>query len=112
MAWANTATPACCRICALVSEAVSAAKSASWMRLRDAVRFSDTAWRFEIVDSKRFWMAPNWLRSEDTEVRAASTRWMALLALATEVTATEASVMVSLAIEVTPKPMSAWLRLA
>ena len=33
------------------------------MRLREADRFSDTAWRLLIVESKRFWMAPSVLRS-------------------------------------------------
>ena len=77
------------------------------MRLREAVRFSETACRPEVVDSKRFWMAPSWLRSEDTAVREASARWIAVLALATEVTLTVASVVLSTAIEVPAKPISA-----
>jgi hypothetical protein len=45
----------------------------------------------EIVDSKRFWMAPKVLRSVLTEVSAASIREMVVLALATVVTEAEFS---------------------
>ena len=48
------AIPACCRICARVSAAVSLAKSVSWMRERDASTFSAVVRKFAIVDSKRF----------------------------------------------------------
>ena len=40
MAWATMAVPACCRICAVLRLAVSAAKSASTIRPRAAVVFS------------------------------------------------------------------------
>src|SRR5690606_16382551 len=80
------AVPACCRICARVSAAVSAAKSASWMRLRAAERFSTADCRFAIVDSNRFWIAPNWLRRLLTDRSAESTRVIVSLALATVVT--------------------------
>src|SRR5262245_30360326 len=50
------------------------------MRLREADRFSETAWRLLIVDWKRFWIAPSVLRSVLTEVSAASTLWIAELA--------------------------------
>src|SRR3990172_8141273 len=52
-ACASIAVPACCRICARVSEAVSAAKSASWMRLRELVRFSAVVCRLAIAELKR-----------------------------------------------------------
>ena len=74
-----------------VSAAVSAAKSASRIRLRDASRFSLTAVKFAIVDSKRFWMAPNVLRRPLTAVSAASTRVIAVFAFATVVTDAVAS---------------------
>src|SRR4030095_5476636 len=79
----RTATPACCRICAFVRFAVSAAKSASWMRLREASRFSTTVLRFAMVDSKRFWIAPRSLRTELTAVREASMRRIVSLAAST-----------------------------
>src|SRR5689334_24845995 len=56
------------------------------MRLREAVRFSLTACRLAIVDSKRFWIAPKVLRRLLTELSAASTRVIAVLAFATVVT--------------------------
>ena len=74
------AVPACCRIWARVSAAVSEAKSVSRMRLREAERFSDTVCRLLMVDSKRFWMAPNVPRSSLTDFRAASMLRMVLLA--------------------------------
>ena len=83
MAWARIATPACCRICARVRAAVSAAKSASWIRLLEAARFSDTAVRLAMVDSNRFWIAPKELRRLLTAVNAESTRWIVSLAAAT-----------------------------
>ena len=46
--------PACCSTCARVSEAVSEAKSASWMRERAADMLSEEVCRLEITDSKRF----------------------------------------------------------
>ena len=91
MACARIATPACCRIWAFVRFAVSDAKSASRIRLRDAWRFSLTAWRLAIVDSKRFWIAPRVLRKPLTVVSAASTRPMVVFAFATEVTEAEFS---------------------
>ena len=89
LAWARIAMPACCRICAFVNAAVSAAKSASRIRLREASRFSLTADKLAIVDSKRFWMAPSVLRKPLTVVSAASTRPIVVLASATVVTEAE-----------------------
>src|SRR4029078_11473160 len=70
LACATIAVPACCRIWARVRAAVSAAKSVSWIRLREAERFTETAWRLLIVESKRFWMVPSVRRSADTRARA------------------------------------------
>ena len=53
--------------------------------------------RLEIVDSKRFWIAPKVLRSELTAVRAASTREIAVLALFTVLTVTEFLILETLA---------------
>ena len=61
------------------------------MRLREAVRFSLTAVRFAIVDSKRFWIAPKLLRRLFTAVSAASTRPMVVFAFDTDVTDVEFS---------------------
>ena len=97
----STATPACCRICALVSAAVSAAKSASWIRPREAARFSLTVCRLMIVDSKRFWIAPRLPRRPLTAVSAESTRAMAKFALETVSTPTPASVVVAEAVSAT-----------
>ena len=72
-ACAIIAVPACCRICERASAAVSTAKSASWIRLREAVRFSLEVVRFSIVDEKRFWIAPSAARLELIAVSAAST---------------------------------------
>src|SRR6218665_749476 len=47
-AWATIAVPACCRICLRARFAVSAAKSASRMRERDADRFSEITCRLSI----------------------------------------------------------------
>src|SRR5690606_13817585 len=58
LACESIATPACCRTWARVIAAVSAAKSASMMRLRAAVWLSTATCRFEMTDSKRFWAAP------------------------------------------------------
>src|SRR5690606_10908051 len=54
----SIATPACWSTWARVIDAVSAAKSASMIRLRAAVWLSTATCRFEITDSKRFWAAP------------------------------------------------------
>ena len=72
MACATIAVPACCSTWARDRFAVSAAKSASWMRLREADRFSLVVCRFAIVDEKRFWIAPSDARLELTVVSAAS----------------------------------------
>ena len=72
MAWAIIAVPACCRTWARDRFAVSAAKSASWMRLREAERFSLPVCRFWIVDEKRFCTAPSVARLELTVCSAAS----------------------------------------
>ena len=59
----SPARPSPCRPAAgpgrATSVAVSAAKSASWIRLRDAERFSLAVCRFSIVDEKRFCTAPS-----------------------------------------------------
>lgn len=57
----------------MVRFAVSAAKSASRMRLLEAERFSDVVCRFEITDAKRFWVAPRLAREPLTFPSAAST---------------------------------------
>ena len=62
-AWASIETPDCCRICARVGAAVSIAKSASRIRLREADRFSATVCRLPTADSKRFWIAPSEARA-------------------------------------------------
>src|SRR4051812_26506334 len=72
-ACAIIAVPACWRICARARFAVSTAKSASWIRLRDAVRFSLDVVRFSIVEENRFWIAPSAARLELIAVSAAST---------------------------------------
>ena len=72
MAWANIATPACCSTCARVRRAVSCAKSVSWIREREAERFSVVLRRFEITESKRLLMAPMVAREEFTDVSALS----------------------------------------
>src|SRR5450830_664399 len=66
------AVPACCRIWPRVRLAVSEAKSASWIRLREADRFSEVACRFDTTALKRFWYAPSAAFDELTEDRAAS----------------------------------------
>ena len=71
-ACATIAVPACCRTWARDRAAVSAAKSASWMRLRDAERFSLAVCRFSIVDEKRFCTAPSAARDESIVCSAAS----------------------------------------
>ncbi len=73
LACASTEMPACCTIWLRDSWAVSAAKSASRMRLREADRFSLVVDRLLIVDSKRFWMAPRLARMDDTCSSATST---------------------------------------
>src|SRR6185369_2599972 len=71
------AVPACCRIWPRVRLAVSAAKSVSTIRLRDADRFSVVVLRFEIVDEKRDCRAPKAARCVLTADRAASAILMA-----------------------------------
>src|SRR6185312_14014416 len=73
LAWARTETPACCRMLALVMFAVSWAKSASRIWLRDEVRFCEMVCRFAIVDVKRFWIAPRLERTSLTVCKAEST---------------------------------------
>ena len=80
-ACASIAVPACCRIWVRVRFAVSAAKSASRMRLRDADRFSAVVCRLAIADSKRFWYEPSTPRVETTWASAASTTASAEVAL-------------------------------
>src|SRR5690606_41077241 len=71
-ACASIATPACCSTWARVSAAVSAAKSASRIRDREADMFSTDVDRFATTDSKRFWIAPRSAREPLTSVRALS----------------------------------------
>src|SRR5690606_16672480 len=59
LACATMAVPACCRIWVRVRLAVSAAKSASRMRERDADMFSDVMFRLAMLVSKRDWRAPS-----------------------------------------------------
>src|SRR5262249_26294833 len=96
-ACATIAVPACCRIWARVRFAVSAAKSVSRMRLREAERFSDTACKLLMVDWKRFWIAPSVLRRVETELSAESTRRIVSFAPLTSFTFAVASDFVSLA---------------
>src|SRR6185312_9217647 len=91
LAWARTETPACCRMLALVMFAVSWAKSASRIWLRDEVRFCEMLCRLEMVEVKRFWIAPRSPRIALTEVSAASIRLMASFALVTSLTLTVVS---------------------
>ena len=77
------ATPACCRIWVRVNSAVSAAKSASWIRERAALMFSEVVLRFEIVDWNRFWIAPRSARMLSTWARAPSTMLIAACAPST-----------------------------
>ena len=79
----STAIPACCNTWDLLRFAVSAAKSASWMVDCELVRFSDSALRFEIVEVKRFWIAPRLLARSLIEVRATSMREISSLAWST-----------------------------
>src|SRR5262249_28113811 len=83
LACATIAVPACCRIWARVRLAVSAAKSVSRMRLREADRLAETAGRRLMPDWKRFWIAPSGRRRLLTEVRAWSTLVIVAFAPAT-----------------------------
>ena len=56
--------------------AVSAAKSASWIWLRDADRFCEMVCRLAMVEVKRFCTAPRSLRMELMVPKAASMRLM------------------------------------
>src|SRR5690606_20556989 len=58
LAWASIAVPACCRIWLRESCADSLAKSASWIRLRAADRFSTEVDRLATTEVKRFCTAP------------------------------------------------------
>ena len=84
---------ACCRICERLRLAVSCAKSASMMRLREAVRFSLVVARLSMVELKRFWMAPRLARLELIWLSAASMAVSAVLApAAVEMSMTEIAV--------------------
>ena len=72
--------PACCRIWALVRLAVSAAKSASKIRERDALTFSEVVWALEMAVLKRFCTAPRPARRSATNAKAPSTTASASLA--------------------------------
>lgn len=58
MAWPRTATPACCRIWARVSSAVSEAISVSLIRDAADEMFSSAILKLLTVESSRFWTAP------------------------------------------------------
>ena len=81
LACATIAVPACCRICVRDRLAVSAAKSASWMREREADMFSDVICSAAIAVSKRDCRAPSLARSLEMYCKAESTvlsEWVAL----------------------------------
>lgn len=80
MACATIALAACCRTWALERAAVSLAKSASRIRLREAERFSLVVSRLEIVAWKRFCTAPRSARPPLTWLSAASITLRAWLA--------------------------------
>lgn len=67
------AVPACCSIWVRERLAVSTAKSASMMREREALRFSDVVCRLVIAVSKRDCRAPNWALWLEMAARAPST---------------------------------------
>ena len=73
MACATIAVRACCRIWVRERLAVSIAKSASWMREREALRFSALVLRLLMVLSKRDCRAPNLARCEEITARDEST---------------------------------------
>src|SRR5690606_41472014 len=77
------AVPACWSTWARVIAAVSAAKSASMMRLRAAVWLSTATCRLEMTDSKRFWAAPYVARSVVTMLISVWRMVIAAVALAT-----------------------------
>src|SRR5207237_1379430 len=79
-ACATIAVAACCSTWARDRFAVSEAKSASWMRLREADRFSLLVCRLLIVDENRFWIAPRSARPLFTCDRAESITDRALVA--------------------------------
>ena len=83
MACATIAVPACCSTWARDRFAVSAAKSASWMRLREAVMFWLPVCTFVIVCEKRFCTAPSWARVVSIVCSAASRAVSAALEPAT-----------------------------
>src|SRR5690606_16704318 len=70
--WASIAVAACCNTCERLRLAVSAAKSASTIRERDADVFSEIFARLEMVKSKRLLAAPRSARVAFTCSRALS----------------------------------------
>src|SRR4051794_14690312 len=77
-AWASMAVPACKRIWFLVKLTISRDMSVSAICDSDAVRFWLLTCRFEIVDMKRFWTAPNAPRLLETSATAPSINCWAL----------------------------------
>ena len=67
LAWASIEVPAWLRIWLRVKFAISRAMSVSRIRDSEAVRFSTATFRLLIVCSRRFWVAPNDDRTDDTE---------------------------------------------
>src|SRR6218665_1127367 len=90
-AWATIAVPACCRIWARDRLAVSAAKSASRMRERDADRFSEVTCRLSIEVSKRDCNAPSLARWLLMKASPASTVFRASVAFLKVVTSRPAT---------------------
>src|SRR3970040_39344 len=78
LACASIAVPACCRIWLRDSCADSLAKSASWIRLRAADRFSEVDDRLATTELKRFWIEPMSARAELIAVSAPSIASIAL----------------------------------
>ena len=94
--------PACWRIWALVSVAVSWAKSASRIRERASDTFSMTTERLATVDARRFWTAPRSPRADEIVSRIASAAYMAVLALDTLDTLTLRSVVAEAVVVASP----------
>ena len=81
--------PDCCRICAFVRFAVSAAKSASTILDREADKFSDVVCRLATTDSKRDWYEPRSERMLLIVLNALSTA--VIVSFAPDTVATEAT---------------------
>src|SRR6186997_1541467 len=72
LACASIAVPDCDRICSRVKFTISDATSTSRIRDSDADRFSWVTPRLAIADSSRFWTAPRFERTDETELMAVS----------------------------------------